>query len=196
MSVGQRRRFTPRGPVRSEPLPSREVTKTTTPKPRFHWDRLVPVLFGFFILGLWWAAGGKWTIEGMPLLLNEIFNFFRIGVRLPSVTNPWWYLGLIWLPIGISIVEHKYAPWRAWGTYAIMAMPFILLIWLVVTAADWGSTYQAITHPAADAWLIAQQVATYPALSIPWVTLTTFIPELGFAVLTWWLWEPDPIKKS
>jgi len=170
--------------VQSKPLSSRTAT-------RFHWDRVPLVLFGYAILGVWWAAGGKWTIEGMPLLLNELFNFFHIAHRLAPITWPGWYAWLAWLPLGISFVEHRYAPWRAWEKWGILSFIGVVFVWLVVTSADWVSTWLAITHPSADAWLIAKQVADVPFLAGVWVTMTTFLPEIGFAVLTWWLWEPE-----
>lgn len=179
-----------RPPVRVAPLESR--TQSGTPPPRrFHWDRLPLVIFGFAILALWWAAGGKWTIEGMPLLLNEIFNFFHVSFRLAPIIWAGWYAWLIWLPLGISYVEHKYSPWRAWRKWGILSLMGVLVVWLVVTAADWSSTWLAITHPAKDDWLIARQVAAVPFAAGVWVTMTTFLPEVGFAVLYWWLWEPE-----
>ena len=178
-----------RHPVRQEPYARENWTQT---KPaRFHWDRLPLVVFGYAILALWWAAGGKWTIEGTPLLLNEVFNFFHISFRLKPIADPAWYLWLCWLPLGISYIEHIYAPWRAWKKWGILVLIFVVGVWLIVTAADWGSTWQAITHPAPDAWLIARQIARVPLLAGVWVSLTTFVPEVGFAVLTWWLWESE-----
>jgi hypothetical protein len=194
-----RRRYGPAGPprsqVRSEELQGRQRSDAP-PAARFHWERLPLVLFGYAILALWWAAGGKWTIEGMPLLLNEVFNFFHVSIRLAPITWPGWYAWLAWLPLGISFVEHKYSPWHAWGKWSILSLCFVFGVWLVVTGADWGSTWQAITHPAPDDWLIARQVAAIPLAAALWVTLTTFVPEIGFAVLSWWLWEPDPALKK
>lgn len=176
----------PRHPVRTEEMKDGRAVKRAR---RFHWDRLPLAFFGFVILGLWWAAGGKWTIDGTPLLINEVANFFRVPISLPPVRHGAVYLLLCWLPIGISYVEHHYAPWRAWRKWSILAVVFIVAIWLVVTAADWSSTWLAITHPEPSAWKIAHQVAALPPLAAVWVTLTTFVPEIGFSVLAWWLWE-------
>lgn len=173
--------------VRSESLPSR----ATTPRKRFHWERLPLAIFGYLIFGLWGMAGGKWTIDGTPLLINEVFNFFHITTRLAPITWPGWYAWLIWLPLGISFVEHKYSPWRAWGRWGILSLIVVIAVWLVVSSVDWGTTWLAITHPADDAWLIAQQVAAIRPVAAIWVTLTTFIPEIGIALLYWWLWEPE-----
>jgi hypothetical protein len=191
--MATRRRFSPTRPphaVRSAPLESRE-RPTTPSSDRFHWDRLPLVVFGYAILGLWWAAGGKWTIEGTPLLLNEVFNFFHITYRFAPISWAGWYAWLCWLPLGISFIEHKYAPWRAWQKWGILSLIGVLFVWFVVTAADWSSTWQAITHPAPDAWRIARQVAGVPLIAGAWVTLTTFLPEIGFAILAWWLWESE-----
>lgn len=182
-------------PRRFRPRPSiaRGAPTTTTapnrPVRRIHWERLPLALFGFFILGLWWAAGGKWTIDGTPMLLNVIFAFFRVRIELPLVSHWAAYALLCWLPILISYAEHNYAPWRGLRRYGILVGIFVIGIWLIVTAADWSSTWLAITHPDTDAWPIAHQLAALPPLAAIWTTLTTFAPEVGFAVLTWWLWE-------
>ena len=194
------RRFRPAGPPaaavqpsaapRTPPAPARdEAPAASKRKKQFQWDRLPIAFFGYLILGLWWLAGGKWTIDGSPLLVNAILDFFRIKVALPPVTNPTVYLLLCWLPAGISYVEHKYSPWRAVRKWGILALVFVLGIWLIVTAADWSSTWLALTHPEPGAWRIAQQVAAIPALAAVCTTLTTFVPEIGAAVLAWWLWE-------
>jgi hypothetical protein len=171
----------------TRPAPARwQPTKRAR---RFHWDRVPLAVLGFFILGLWWLAGGKWTIDGTPLLINAIFDFFKVPAELPPVSHWLVYILLCWLPILISIAEHRYAPWRGLRRWSILVVPFIVGIWLIVMAADWSSTWMAVTHPEPGAWLIAEQVAAITPLAAAWVTLTTFIPEMGFAVLVGWLWE-------
>jgi len=194
------RRFRPAGPPAAAPQPSATPQPNRTPvrvealdngkrKKQFQWDRLPIGFFGYLILGLWWLAGGKWTIDGSPLLVNAILDFFHIKFALPPVTNPTVYLVLCWLPLFISYVEHKYAPWRAARKWGILALVFVIGIWLIVTAADWSSTWLAVTHPELGAWRITQQVAAIPALAAIWTTLTTFVPEIGFVALARWLKE-------
>lgn len=156
---------------------------------RFHWDRLPLVSLGMLLLGVWWAAGGKWTIDGLPLLINVFFAFFHISIRLAPLTNPVWYALLCWLPFGISIAEHKYAPWRSLRWSLIMI--YVIGVWLIVCGMDFGSTFLAVTHPTPDAWLLSRQVAALMPLAALWSLLTTFAPEIGMSVLWWWVWEPD-----
>jgi hypothetical protein len=154
---------------------------------RIHWDRVPLVALGLVILGLWWAAGGRWTIDGLPLLINEILKFFHVSTRLAPLTDPRWYLFLFWLPLLISFAEHRYAPWRrlAWSVIMI----FVVGVWLTVSGLDLGSTWLAITNPSPDDWLIAQQLAAIKPLAALWCVLTTFAPEVGMTVLWWWLRE-------
>lgn len=152
-----------------------------------HWDRLPIVLLGWLLLGLWWAAGARWTIDGLPLLINEVFRFFHVSARLGAVADWRWYLWLIWLPPLISFAEHRYAPWKrlAWSVIMI----WVIGVWLIVSGLDFGSTFLAVTHPSLEDWLIAQQLAAFKPLAAVWATLTTFAPELGMAALWWWLRE-------
>lgn len=185
---------------RMRPSPVRRTPQEETPAPtlppmkaarRFHWDRAPLAAFGYFILLLWWIAGGKWTIDGSPLLINAVFDFLHIPAVLPPVRHYAVYAFLCWLPIGISVVEHRYAPWRGLREWSILALVYVMLVWFVVTGVDWSSTFLALTNPEPGAWRIAHEVAARPILAALWTTLTTFAPEIGFAVLTWWLWEPN-----
>jgi hypothetical protein len=161
-------------------------------RPRFHWDRFVPASFGLLILGLWWLAGARWTIDGAPLLLNVFLDFLRFPAdwRFAPVTTFAPYLWFCWLPIGISIVEHVYAPWRNSRRSGILVLLFLVLIWFIVTSGDWSSTYLALKHPQPGAWPLTLQIASSPLLAGVLTTLTTFVPEIGISVLLWWLREP------
>lgn len=152
---------------------------------RIHWDRLPLALLGWLIFGLWWAAGGKYTIDGLPLLANEVFGFFRVPVELSPVSDWRWYIGLCWLPFLISIAERRYAPWRrlAWS----FIMVWVIFVWVVVSAVDGGSTYLAVTNPPPDARELSKQVAKLPLVAAVWSVATTFAPETGMAMLWWWL---------
>jgi hypothetical protein len=185
---GQHRQAPSTAPVRSRPYAAARQKSRTRWWNRIHWDRVPLTLFGFVILGLWWAAGGRWTIDGLPLLTNEILKFFHISARLAPLTDPRWYLLLCWLPLLISFAEHRYAPWRrlAWS----IIMVFVIGVWLVVSGLDLGSTWMAVTHPSPDDLPIARQVAASMPLAAVWSIFTTFVPEVGMSVLWWWLWEP------
>jgi hypothetical protein len=148
------------------------------------WDRLPAWLIGSLILALWWAIGGKYTIEGLPLLGNLVFEWFHVPVQLAPIRDGRWYAYLCWLPVIISFVERQYRPWT---DRAILKRErlWLLLLWLVVIAIDAGSTYLAIRNPAPNAWTLTKQVATLAPLAVTWSLLTTFGPESGLS----WLWR-------
>lgn len=175
-----------RHPVTSRPIGADRVgARTFAVVGRVHWDRIPVVFLGTCILGLWWLAGGKYTIDGLPLLVNEIAAFFRIPVRLPPITDWHWYLRLCWLPFFISVLERRYAPWRRLTASGIMI--WILLVWLIVSGVDAGSTWLAVTHPPADAYTVSRQLAAIRPLAAAWSVATTFLPEIGIGALWWWL---------
>jgi hypothetical protein len=150
-----------------------------------HWDRLPIVLLGVVILGLWWAAGAKYTIDGLPLLLNEIGAFFRIPLQLGQITDWRWYVLMSWLPVMISIAERRYAPWRRLTLSSIMI--WVIGVWLIVSAIDAGSTWLAVIHPPADSYTLTKQIAAIRPLAAAWSIVTTFAPEVGMGALLWWL---------
>jgi len=153
----------------------------STKRTLLRYDRIPVALVGFLLLSLWWAVGGRYTIDGTPLLINAIFEFFYIRARLGGVTDPQWYLKLCWVPLLISWIERRNRPrlGMAWN----VAMVYAVGIWLIVSGADLGSTWLAITHPEPTAWPLAQQVATIPLLAVLWTVATTFAPEIGFVAL-------------
>jgi hypothetical protein len=164
------------------------VTSKPMGKPRthlIHWERLPVVLLGCTILALWWATGAKYTIDGLPLLLNEVAAFFRAPVQLGQVTDWRWYILMAWLPITISIAERRYAPWRRLTLSSIMI--WVIGVWLIVSGIDAGSTWLAVTHPPDDAYTITKQIAAIKPLAAAWSVATTFAPEIGFGALLWWL---------
>lgn len=167
--------------VRSVPLKEGQPVDRRS---ALHWDRLPILIFGWFFLGLWWLAGGKYTIDGLPLLFNEILAFFRIPAVIGVVSDWRWYVILAWLPIAISIAERRYAPWRRLTFSTIMI--WVIVVWVVVSGVDAGSTWLAVTHPANDAYTVSKQLAQLRPLAAAWSLATTFLPETGMAALLWW----------
>lgn len=147
----------------------------------FHWDRLPLVLFGWFVLGLWWATGGKYTIDGLPLFANTVFSFFHVPVELAPITNWRWYIGLCWIPIAISVIERRNRPRRglAWSVIMVYAIG----VWVVISMLDLGSTWLAVTNPAPDAFILSKQIAGTSFIAALWTGATTFLPEVGMAAL-------------
>lgn len=143
------------------------------------------VALGWAILALWWAAGAKYTIDGLPLLLNEVAAFFRAPLRLGQVSDWRLYILLSWLPIAISVAERRYAPWRRLTLSSIMI--WVIGVWLIVSGIDAGSTWLAVTNPPDDAYTVTKQIAAIKPLAAAWSIATTFLPEIGFGALLWWL---------
>lgn len=160
-------------------------------KRRFRWDRLPTVLFGVLIFGVWWALGGRYTIDGSPLAGNEILSWFHAPQPFNPVADWHWYVYLCWLPVLISIVERSNRPRKGVAFYGILSIGF--LVWLIVSGFDMGSTYLAITHPRADTYTIAKQIAANSKAAITWSVITTFAPEIALAELWRYLWNGDPM---
>jgi hypothetical protein len=159
--------------------------KTAKARPSLlNWDRVPGWLIGSALLGLWWAIGGKYTIEGLPLLGNLVFGWFHVPIRVAPITDGMWYLRLFWIPLLISFVERQYRPWRRRDILSRERL-WLLLLWLVTIGIDAGSTFLAIRNPAPDAWTLTQQVAAAAPLALIWAFLTTFGPESGLS----WLWK-------
>lgn len=174
--------------TRSEPIrngvvvdaPVRQYIKTS----RRYAANIPVVLFGVFIFGLWWAIGAKYTVDGLPLLINTIASWFHIAARLLPVTDWHTYLYLCWIPIFMSLVERTSRPDKAirkpLAWYGILVL---IVVWLVVSALDFGSTYMAVTTPAPDSWYIARQVATIKPIAVFWSGITTFLPEAALVAV-------------
>ena len=158
--------------------------KATARRSLLAWDRVPAFLLGMSLLLIWWSFGAKYTIDGLPLLVNLFAGWFHIPAHLAPVTDGIWYLRLAWLPILISFVERQYQPWRRRDILSRKAY-WLPLIWLAVIGVDFGSTYLAILSPAADAWPLTITIATVVPLAVGWSLLTTFGPESGLS----WLWN-------
>lgn len=168
----------PAHPVGSEDMKDgRPVTRHTS----MHWDRLPIVLIGWFLLALWWAAGGKYTIDGLPLFFNMVFDFFHAPFALSPITAWHWYVYLCWLPVAISVIERRNRPRRglAWNGILVVAIG----VWAAVSLLDLSSTWLAVTSPRPDDWLITRQVAALKPIAGIWTAATTFLPEMGMAAL-------------
>jgi hypothetical protein len=147
-------------------------------------ENIPVVLFGVVIFGLWWAIGGKYTIDGAPLLLNSVAGWFHYHPNLRPVTDWHTYLHLCWVPVCVSFVERTSRPDKAirkpLAWYGIL---ILIAVWLIVSALDFGSTYMAVTTVAPDAWLLTRQVANTPFLAIGWSGITTFLPEAALVAV-------------
>lgn len=164
--------------VRSEVIQNGQAIRRV---PRVRWERVPIVLFGWLFLGLWWGAGGRFTIDGLPLFFNTVLGFFRAPEVFRPITDWHWYLYLCWLPILISVIERRNRPRRglAWSVILVYAIG----VWVLVSVIDLGSTWLAVTNPPADAWLLTRQVAAVKPIAGVWTVATTFLPELGMAAL-------------
>lgn len=151
------------------------------------YERLPVVLIGLPIFAGWWVMGGKYTIDGTPLLLNMLLDFLRLGARVASITDGYWYLYLAWLPLLISFIERRNRPRKELAFSS--ATVVVLVVWAIASLYDLGTTYIAVTTPAPDAWLITQQIGAYRPIAAIWTGLTTFAPEIGIIALWRYLWK-------
>lgn len=155
------------------------------PSPYARLDRLPVLMLGMGVFGLWWIVGGKYTIDGLPLLLNELCAFLRAPRLFAPVENWRVYVALAWLPLCISVAERRYAPWRRLALSGTMI--WVLSVWLIVSGIDAASTYLAVTNPPRDAYAFSKQLAASRPLAVTWSILTTFLPEAGMSALwRWW----------
>jgi hypothetical protein len=170
-------------PVPAEqPKPSTVRVKEMRAASTFRYDRIPTALFGFAVFGLWWAVGGKYTIDGTPLALNWILRLFHGPAAFSPVTDWHLYIYLIWIPVCMSVVERRNAPRKGIAYYGILSVAFF--VWCIVATLDFGSTYMAITNPDPNAIVLAYQIANTPLLAVLWTSATTFLPE-ACLTLTW-----------
>lgn len=151
------------------------------------YDRLPVVLIGLPIFAGWWIMGGKYTIDGTPLLINMLLDFLRLGARVSPITDGRWYALLAWLPILVSIIERRNRPRR--GLAFTSTTVVVLAVWAIASLYDLGTTYIAVTTPAPDAWLLTQQIGAYRPVAALWTGATTFLPEIGIVALLRYLWR-------
>lgn len=166
-----------------------EPAKPAERKPRATraawYERLPVVIIGLPIFVGWWIMGGKYTIDGTPLLANLLLDFLRIGARVPIISDGRYYLFLVWLPLLVSIIERRNRPRR--GLALSNATVVVLAVWAIASLYDLGTTYIAVTTPAPDAWLITQQLGGSRIAASIWTGMTTFLPEIGIVALVRYL---------
>lgn len=173
MSVQQRRRFTPRGPVRSEPLPSREARgdeprrAETKPQSSLYALAVVLLIFG----GIGWLAGGKYTVEGWVVALNMFARWIGIDQQI-AMPRGWWLVGAV-AAGGLIYSRVEVLALRT----TVQRMPAFWLGWLLIVATDVGSTLIGILNPPLDAAPVLLQLAHTVPLAILWALLLTFVPE-------------------
>jgi hypothetical protein len=167
--------------VQSEPLVNGKPIERKRRAPQAGILANIPVvLFGVLIFGLWWAFGGKYTIDGLPLLINFLGSLFHARIGLGAVADWHAYVYFCWIPIFMSVVERFARPDSAYRRGLAWRGILVLgVVWLVVSALDFGSTYMAVTTPAVDAWYITKQVASIKPLAALWAAITTFVPEVA-----------------
>lgn len=168
----------------AKPAPAAERKPATRARSAWY-DRLPVVIIGLPIFVGWWVLGGKYTIDGTPLLANLFLEFLRLGARVAPITDGHWYAYLALLPILISIIERRNRPRR--GLAFSSATVVVLAVWAIASLYDLGTTYIAVTTPAPDAWLITQQIGAYRPVAALWTGATTFLPEIGIVALLCYL---------
>lgn len=171
----RRRRFAPHGPVRSEPLPSREATRGDEEAPTTHatggaWAVGVAlVVFG----AIGWLSGARYTLLGWVTGLNLFFVWLGLPITIP-MPQGWWVLVMV--PIGVvySLVEMQV--WKAHKRHG-QALALFIMGWILVVATDVGSTYLGVRTPPNDAWPITLTVAASTGLAFVWAAILTFVSD-------------------
>lgn len=126
---------------------------------------LMALLFGVPI----WIVGARYTLDGWVMALNVVSGVADLPIQLARPTG-FWSLLLFPIGLGYSLVETRYRPRRA---RAVIAW----LLWVIVLATDYGSTYLAVATPTADAWPVTKWVAATLPAALAWTTVLAFLPE-------------------
>jgi len=135
-------------------------------------------LFSIVVGAVLWLIGARYTVLGLPTVIETIFGRFGIAVR-PELPIGWPLLYLT-IAIGavISAAEFGCYPRRQFFDRAIGLGVALFLIWLTANAADLASTYTGATEitpvmTATDVW-----VATHQWAATTWTLFLTYVPEL------------------
>lgn len=127
---------------------------------------LAALIIGFIL----WPIGARYSIDGLLWLCNQLLDFLRMGMRIP--TPPVWQLYVVLAPIPLicSRVE--------WGL-SLRSVPgaHAGVTWLFVVGYDLATTYFGIKYPEPGAWDITRQLAQSLALSGILTAVLTFGPE-------------------
>lgn len=133
---------------------------------------LALIVFG--VIG--WVAGGKYTAEGWIIWLNWFLAWVGIPSRVPPLQGAGFILAAL-IAYAYSEIEVRHKPARRVGRrWKLSPLP-IVAIWALIVATDVGTTYQGISTPAPDAWLLTKQIAREPLLGGLWAIILTFFPE-------------------
>lgn len=136
-----------------------------------------------------WLVGARFTVLGVPFVLEALFDLFGLAIRV-VLPSGWPLLGLtIGLGLVMSLVEFGCRPRRTFFAAGLFAAVLLLMLWLAVNAADLTSTYFGVRNPVADAWSLTRQVADSTRLSVAWTVVLTYCPELLILVGLRWVWR-------
>lgn len=164
-----------------KPLPAHPFLTT------LHWRGVG--IFSIVVGGVLWLIGARYTVMGLPTVIEALFGRFNIALR-PELPTGWPLLYLT-IAIGaiISAAEFGCYPRRRFFDHAIGAGVALFLIWLTANAADLSSTYTGVTEitpamNANDTW-----VATHQWAAAIWTLFLTYVPELVIIGGVRWLFK-------
>ena len=132
---------------------------------------------GLIIGGLLWLIGARYTIDGVPVLLNSFLAFFRIPMQFATPVVWPVYLAMAWLPVLISRIEWAEFPVRRVGTRWVFARSEVATIWLVTAGADMFTTLQGVSVDVSSPVAVLRFIAANIVVALAWSGFLTFVPE-------------------
>ena len=139
---------------------------------------------------VFWLTGARYTTLGGRRALMLLADVFGVALNLPLPVG-WALLGLTVL-VGalVSLTEFGARPRRSFFSASLVSGLVLLLIWLLVIAADIASTYIGVTAlTGADSWPLTRWLASTVWAAGTWSAFLTFVPELLIIGGIRWFWR-------
>ena len=137
-----------------------------------------------------WLIGARYTTLGGARGIGLLAGVFGLDIVVPLPTG-WSLLGLTVL-VGalVSLTEFGARPRRSFFSASLVSGLVLLLIWLLVIAADIASTYIGVTAlTGVDSWPLTRWLASTVWAAGTWSAFLTFVPELLIIGGIRWFWR-------
>lgn len=125
---------------------------------------------------IFWAVGGKYTLEGWVIGLNLLLGFLDVPVRIAR-PDGWWVLLFVPLAAAYSWVEVRARPPRLKRLKQLRRWLAPALLWAIVIGTDVGSTFAGVQNPGPRPWPISVWLAATDVAGGVWAVALTFFPE-------------------
>jgi hypothetical protein len=172
----KRKQPQPQPQPQTKPTQDEKAIAKPTMAPRSVLDSYSIAVMGVLIGCILWPIGGRFTIDGIVWLCNQLLVFLRAPWHI-ATPLPWMvYLACIPLPFLCSKVEWHPPLYRIQGKWRLAAAD-VILVWLFVSGADFITTYFGLRNPASDLPDIFIEVAKSLVVSAILGVVLTFGPE-------------------